>query len=410
MAYRAFITPRSIYYGPGALQSLTLVSGQRALIVTDPGVRAQGLVEKVEQVLGANNIKSAVYDKVEPDPSRETVTAVATLALEFKPDLFIGLGGGSSIDAGKSAWVLYENPDMMKLSFLDFLREVPRRELRKKAGYVAISTTSGTGSEVTAAAVVTDRSVTPPFKAGFGSRHLVPDVAIADSELAASMPPIVTANSGYDALVHAVECYVLTQPSDLIDSYAVWSANTVTEWLPKAYSHGGDMQARDKMHLAALQAGLAFSNGRLGLVHGLAHQIGGTFGIPHGCANAMMLCQCFAFWYPTHRSRLSSLASLLGVSGKDDLTRVNNMLIDFDNLKKKVGIPLAVKDYKLDKKRFDEMLNPISDDYMAQQARSPFVSRLSPEERRNAGIPVSVDEVKELFLHAWNGTRPELLP
>ena len=408
MAYRAFVTPRQIYYGPGALQSLSQVGGQRALIVTDAGVRAQGIVEKVQQVLAPLNVQTAVFDKVEPDPSRETVAAVFALAQEFKPDLFIGLGGGSSIDAGKSGWVMYENPDMAKLPFLDFLREVPRRELRKKARYVAISTTSGTGSEVTSAAVVTDRSVSPPFKAGFGSRHLVPDVAIADPELAASMPPAVTANSGYDALVHATECYVLTAPSDLVDSLAIWSARTIMEWLPRAFTHGDDMQARDKMHLAALQAGIAFSNGRLGIVHGLAHQIGATFGVPHGRANAFMLCQCFAFLYPTHKARLVSLANLLGVSGRDDRARVNNLLIDFDSLKKKVGIPLAMKQSGVDKKRLDEMLEPISADYMAQLARSPVVSRQSAEERRQAGVPTSVEEVKELFLHAWNGTRPEL--
>jgi alcohol dehydrogenase class IV len=291
---------------------------------------------------------------------------------------------------------------------MEFLREASRRELRKKARYVAISTTSGTGSEVTSAAVVTDRSVNPPYKAGFGSRHLVPDVAIADPELAASMPPVVTANSGYDALVHATECYALVQPSDMVDSLAIWSARTVLEWLPKAYSQGNDMQARDKMHLAALQAGLAFSNGRLGMVHGMAHVIGATFGIPHGRANAFMLCQCFAFLYPAYKTRLNSLAGLLGASGRDDHSLVSNLLADLDNLKKKVGIPLAIKDSGLDKKRWDEMLEPISVDYFNQVNRSPVNSRMSIEERRKAGVPATVDEVRALFLHAWNGTRAEL--
>ena len=408
MAYRTFITPRNIYYGPGALQSLTTVGAKRALIVTDPGVRAQGLVAKVEQICAAGNIQTAVFDQVEPDPSKETSWAVFAMAQEFQPDLIIGLGGGSSIDAGKTAWVLYEHPDMANLGFMEFLREVGRRELRKKARYVAISTTSGTGSEVTSAAVVTDRSVTPPYKAGFGSRHLVPDVAIADPELAATMPPAVTANSGYDALVHATECYVLVQPSDMVDSLAIWSARTIFEWLPRAYNQGDDMQARDKMHLAALQAGIAFSNGRLGIVHGMAHVIGATFGIPHGRANAFMLCQCFAFLYPAYKTRLKSLAGFLGVSGGDDVTIVNNLLDELDNLKKKVGIPLAIKDSGLDEKRFNEMLEPISADYFNQVNRSPVTSRMTVEERQKAGIPASVDEVRGLFLHAWNGTRPEI--
>ncbi len=409
MAFRTFITPRTIYYGPGALQSLTSIGGQRALIVTDPGVRAQGLVAKVEQICASGNIKTAVFDKVEPDPSKETSWAVFALAEEFKPDLIIGLGGGSSIDAGKTGWALYEHPDLAKLAFMDFLREVGRRELRKKARFVAISTTSGTGSEVTSAAVVTDRSVNPPYKAGFGSRHLVPDVAIADPELAASMPPAVTANSGYDALVHATECYALSQPSDMVDSLAIWSARTIFDWLPKAYSQGNDMQARDKMHLAALQAGIAFSNGRLGIVHGMAHVIGATFGIPHGRANAFMLCPCFAFLYPAYKARLISLAGLLGISGTDEYATVNNLLTRLDDLKKKVGIQLAIKDSGLDKKRFDEMLEPISVDYFNQVNRSPINSRMSVEERRKAGVPASLDDVRGLFLHAWNGTRPELI-
>ncbi len=408
MAFRTFITPRTIYYGPGVLQSLTSIGGQRALIVTDPGVRAQGLVAKVEQICASGNIKTAVFDKVEPDPSKETSWAVFALAEEFKPDLIIGLGGGSSIDAGKTGWVLYEHPDLAKLAFMDFLREVGRRELRKKARYVAISTTSGTGSEVTSAAVVTDRSVNPPYKAGFGSRHLVPDVAIADPELAASMPPAVTANSGYDALVHATECYALSQPSDMVDALAIWSARTIFDWLPKAYTQGNDMQARDKMHLAALQAGIAFSNGRLGIVHGMAHVIGATFGIPHGRANAFMLCPCFAFLYPAYKARLISLAGLLGISGTDEHATVNNLLARLDDLKNKVGIQLAIKDSGLDKKRFDEMLEPISVDYFNQVNRSPINSRMSVEERRKAGVPASLDDVRGLFLHAWNGTRAEI--
>ena len=408
MAFRTFITPRTIYYGPGALQSLTGIGGQRALIVTDPGVRAQGLVAKVEQICASGNIKTAVFDKVEPDPSKETSWAVFALAEEFKPDLIIGLGGGSSIDAGKTGWVLYEHPDLAKLAFMDFLREVGRRELRKKARFVAISTTSGTGSEVTSAAVVTDRSVNPPYKAGFGSRHLVPDVAIADPELAASMPPTVTANSGYDALVHATECYALSQPSDMVDALAIWSARTIFDWLPKAYTQGNDMQARDKMHLAALQAGIAFSNGRLGIVHGMAHVIGATFGIPHGRANAFMLCPCFAFLYPAYKARLISLAGLLGISGTDENAMINNLLARLDDLKKKVGIQLAIKDSGLDKKRFEEMLELISVDYFNQVNRSPINSRMSVEERRKAGVPASLDDVRGLFLHAWNGTRAEI--
>ncbi len=407
--YRTFTTPRNIYYGPGALESLSTVPGQRALIVTDSVVRGLGLVERVEKILHANNIETAVFDKVEPDPSKETVWSAFHVAQDFKPDLFIGLGGGSSIDTGKAAWVLYEHPDLAERPFLEFIGEVARRELRKKARYVAIATTSGTASEVTSAAVVTDHDMKPPFKAGFGSRQLVPDVAIADPELAASMPPAVTANTGFDALIHAIECYVLTRPSDMVDSLALWAANTIWEWLPEAVTNGTNMEARDKMHLASLQAGMAFSNGRLGLVHGLAHQLGAVFHTPHGRANAFMLCPVFAFLYPTHKARLSSLATSLGIAGQDDQAKIANLLTGLDKLKEKVDIPLAIKDSGLAESEWQEQLELISNDYMNQFARSPAAARLTPEYRRAMGIPVSTDEVKELFVHAWNGTRAELM-
>jgi acetaldehyde dehydrogenase/alcohol dehydrogenase len=378
------------------------------MIVTDPGVRALGLVEKVEKTLQSGNIATTIFDNVEPDPSKETAWAAFALAQEFKPDIIIGLGGGSPIDTGKTAWVLYENPDLAERPFLEFLREARSRELRKKARYVAIATTSGTGSEVTSAAVITDRSVDPPNKAGYGSLHLVPDIAIADPELASSMPPAVTANTGYDALVHATECYVLTPPSDMVDPLAIWSARTILEWLPKAVENGSNMESRDKMHLAALQAGIAFSNGRLGMVHGIAHLIGATHHIPHGRANAFMLCPVFAFLYTGYKARLSALASSIGIDGKDDRTKVTDLLKLLDDLKKKIDIPLAIKDSGLEESEWQAHLGPIAESYMATFRRIPNLSELSPEVRRAQGIPASAKEVEEILMHAWNGTRGEL--
>ena len=408
MAYRTFVVPRNIYYGVGALDSLATIQGSRAMIVSDPGIRDVGLIERVEQILQTNKITTAVFDRVEPDPSKETVWETFRAAEEFKPDLFVGLGGGSAIDTGKMAWVLYEHPSLAERPLNEFLREASRRELRKKAKYVAIATTSGTGSEVTSAAVVTNRSVKPVQKTGFGSRHLVPDVAIADPELAATMPPAVTANTGFDALVHATECYVLARPSDMVDSIAVWSANTIRKWLPRAVRNGNNMEARDKMHMASLQAGIAFSNGRLGLVHGLAHHIGAVFGIPHGRANAFMLCPVFAFLYSSHKERLSNLAKSLGIKGKDDPTRVANLLDGLDKLKGKVGIPLAIKGSVPDENQFIEQADLFANFYIEQLAQSPNADRLTPEYRRKNGIPQSTDDINELFMHAWNGTRVEL--
>jgi alcohol dehydrogenase class IV len=407
MPPRAFYVPQQIFYGIGALENLTTISGQRAFIVTDPGVRALGLAERVEKLLQKNNIQTMVFDKVEPDPSKDLVWSIFALVEDFKPDIIIGLGGGSSIDAGKVTWVLYEHPDLAKLPFTAFLAQASTRPLHKKAKFIAISTTSGTGSEATRVAVVTDRSVNPPNKTGFGSWQLLPDIAIADPEVTASMPPNVTANTGFDALVHAIECYVLIPPSDLIDAYSIWSSKTIFEWLPKAVANGKDMQAREKMQMASLLAGIAFSNGRLGMVHGLAHELGATLFVPHGLANAYMLCPVFAFFYPGNKARFSTLTAHLGIEGKNDAEKVSNLLKALDDLKRKVGIPLAIKNSSMDEKLFMEKIPLISEDFMKQLARSPAAS-LPVEQRHAMGVPTSADEIKGIFMDAWNGTRKEI--
>ncbi|MDD5082826.1 MAG: iron-containing alcohol dehydrogenase [Dehalococcoidales bacterium] len=405
MAYRSFIVPRNIFYGPGALQSLTTIPMKRALIVTDTGVCALGMVDRVKQMLQDCKVEVSVFDRVEADPSRDTACRILSLAQDFQPDTFIGLGGGSPIDAGKAGWVFYEHPDLASGSLFDIQRELPNRVLRRKARYIGIPTTSGTGSEVTGAMVITDRAEKPPLKIGAISPHLRPDAAIADPELAASMPPAVTANTGFDALVHAVECYVLMPPIVLIDSLAIGAARMIWEWLPRAVANGRDMLARDNMHLAALQAGMAFANGRLGVVHNLSHELSAILGIAHGRANALMLCPSFAFLYPTHRARLSSLAESLGFSGRSDRTRVTNLLAGLDELKQRVEIPLAMK-AGLAEATFTAQLGSLVDSYDIYMSHRP--QPLSFEEKRAQGWPVSADEVKELFLHAWNGTRAEI--
>jgi alcohol dehydrogenase len=402
MAYNIFLAPREIFYGLGALQSLSEVKGKRVMIVTDAIVRNLGLVERMEQILPGR--ERAVYDQVEPDPSRDTVGKIFFQAQEFKPDLFVGMGGGSSLDAGKAAWLLYENPELAELSVTEVMQKAPGVHLRKKARYVAVPTTSGTGSEVTKTAVVTDRSIKPPFKAPWSTPQLVPDVAIVDPELTSSMPPEVTANTGFDALVHAIECYVLTAPSDMVDALALYAAKTICQWLPQAMADGSNLEARQKMHLASLQAGLAFTNGRLGLVHGLAHMIGGEFGIPHGRANAYMLCPVFAFWFPTYHARLASLATALGVSGSDEVAKTNNLLAFLDALKQQVGIPLSIKNAGLTEDRFFARVDPLITSFMA------WISAMVPAEaRRSLGMPVEAGEVEELFKQAWNGARGDLV-
>jgi alcohol dehydrogenase len=406
MAYRTFIVPRHIYSGPGALESLSTVSGQRAFIVTDAIIRKLGIVARVEKILHANDIETQVFDEVEAEPSKETTWKVFAQMRNFSPDLIVGLGGGSPMDVGKVAWVIYENPDLADLPFAEFEREFRTRPLRAKARYVAITTSAGTGSEVTPNAVIIDRDVDPPYKAGLNSQQIVPDMGIVDPELTVSMPPEVTANTGFDALIHAIECYVLIEPSDIVDSLALWSARTIWEWLPRAVENGQDLEARDKMHNASLQAGIAFGNGRLGAVHVPAHDIGAKFHIPHGRANAFMLCPVFAWLYPDRKKRFGNLASFLGFTGRGNRGKTENLLAGLDQLKQTVGIPLAIKDAGLDRDYFHAELDPIVEAYMKRIGNN--IARLPVKVGRNIGLPTRAEVTKELYIHAWNGTRAEL--
>jgi alcohol dehydrogenase len=398
MPYRSFIVPRNIYYGSGSIEALKRLKGKRALIVTGLHISSIGIVGQVKNLI-AGKAEVEVFDKVEADPSSSTIRSIFSLAQEFKPDLFIGLGGGSPIDAGKAAWALYENPDLADLSVKDIQRELPRRELRKKASYIAIPTTSGTGSEVTRFTMVTDDADQPHSKISWFSTHLVPDTAIIDPELTITMSPEVTANTGFDALVHAVECYVFTEPSEIVDSLAVRAARQILEWLPIAVADGRNKEARDKMQMSALEAGMAFSNGTLWLVHIIAHELGSILELPHGLTCALMLTQSFAFLYNSHRARLVSLAASLGIIGRDDKTAVNNFLDSLDNLKRKIGIPSAIKAVGLEESVFFIKIESVIERCVEQinrYAASPGLFTLTD------------DKVRDLYRHAWNGTRPEL--
>jgi alcohol dehydrogenase len=401
MAVNIFSSPREIYYGPGALNSMANVLGKRNLVVTDSGLRAQGLVDRVEEIIKGRGADLTVFDQVEPDPSRETIGKILEQAREFQPDLLIGLGGGSSIDAGKAAWVLYENPDFVNLPVIEVAQKMLQCILREKARYLAIPTTSGTGSEVTKTAVVTDLTRTPPFKSAWNAPQLVPDTAILDPELTVTMPPQVTANTGFDALSHAVECYVLTKPSELVDALALWAARTIWEWLPKAVADGKDLQARDRLHTASLQAGLAFSNGTLGLVHILAHMIGAEFHIPHGRAIALVLCPVFSYFYNTRRERLVGLSEALGLPGSDDKAKVGALLDHINQLKQRIGIPLSIKDSDL-KEGFLSRLDALVEGFKTRMAVLPAMMRPL------LGIPDPPEEVRGLLMQAWEGIAADL--
>ena len=415
MEYRTFVIPRHIHYGAGALNRLSTVTCQRALITTDRVIRELGIVERVESILRTNGAETRIFDQIEAEPSKETAWKAFHLAQEFGPDLFVGLGGGSCMDVGKVAWVLYEHPDLASWPVADLAGAVGSRELRTKARYVAIPTTSGSASEVSGAAIFIDWEVHPPLKTGVFSEQLVPDVAILDPELTLTMPPTVTADCGYDALIHAVEGYVtsIDHPSEMRDTFALRAANTIFEWLPRAVADGRDLQAREKIHLASLQAGMAMQGGTLATttaatgpgeqsgprwppapIHVPSHAMGAAFRIPHGRANAFLLCPVFAFLYPTHKARLCSLATSLGIAGEDDRTQISNLLDALDQLKQKVGIPLSIRDSGVDETRWLEQVDLLATDTCSRSGA--------------ADVGLSVNELKEIYMHAWNGTRAEL--
>jgi len=388
-----FIIPREVNYGWGVLDALKYVEAARALIITDRGIEKLGHVAKVRSILKEKQIEVRVFNEVEADPSRKTVIKVFTLAQEFQPDLFIGLGGGSPIDAGKVAWALYEHPDLATMAWSDALKAVRRRMLRQKARYIAIPCTSGTGSDSTCVAMITDEEVQPPAKTMMISAQMVPDVTMVDAELASTMPSSITADTGFDALSHVIEGYLLTPPSDIIDVLAVGAAQAVFSWLPKAVANGKDVTAREKMHIAATMGGMVISNGRLGLLHDCAHQIGPAFQITHGRAVALMFCPALAYLFPSVSARFGELARRLGLEPANDRDAAEKLIAEVEHLKKQVGMPSSIKETGLDEKGFMAKL-----DMLAQNTLGGRVGPSGP----------TLEDIKDLYLKAWEGAKVQL--
>jgi alcohol dehydrogenase class IV len=278
-----FFNSPEIVFGEEALGYLERLEGKRAFIVTDPVVSKLGHAGRVKAALEAAGFEVAIFDRVEPDPSLETVRAGAAAMTEFQPDWIVGLGGGSSLDAAKGMWVLYERPDIDP----EGINPIEVLHLRRKARLVAIPTTSGTGSEATWAIVLTN--VAERRKIGLGSREAMPDMAILDPSFVMSLPPRVTADTGMDALTHAVEGYSCQWHNDISDGLCLKAAQMVFEYLPRAYKNGNDAEARLKMHVAAGIAGLGFGNAMASLAHGMGHSLGGVFHVPHGRGVSLFL-------------------------------------------------------------------------------------------------------------------------
>ncbi len=307
-----FFNSPEIAFGENALSYLAQLHGQRAYIITDQCMQQLGFVDLVKEQLAEAGMDMRVFAQVEPEPSLETVRAGANRLEEFQPDWVVGLGGGSAIDAAKAMWALYERPELAP----DGINPIEELGLGKKAHLIAISTTSGTGSEVTWYTVLTDRS--EKRKLGLASREMRAKIAIVDPVFAMKMPPRLTADTGLDALTHAIEGYSSTYHNDFADGMCLKGAELVFKFLPIAYKDGSNAEAREKMHNAAALAGLGFGNSMAALAHAMGHSLGAAFHTPHGRAVSLFLPYTMDFAANFGTYRYADIAHFIGMDFKDE--------------------------------------------------------------------------------------------
>ena len=349
MSLGSFRIPKDIVFGEGALNYLSSLEGKKASLVTGGNsMKKFGFLEKAKEELEKANMAVEIFDGVEENPSIETVKNGAKAMIDFGPDWIVAIGGGSTMDAAKIMWAFYEYPE---LKFEDIIEPGSLPKLRNKARLVAIPSTSGTASEITAFSVITDTE--NHIKYPLVSTEMIPDVAILDPAIPAKMPKHITANTGMDVLAHAVEAYVSTAASPYTDALAIKSIKLVLSDLVEAYNDGDNMEARNNMHNASALAGMAFTNASLGLIHSLAHKIGGEFGVTHGLTNAILLPYIIQF----NRKATDKVDELEKELGIEDLPEF------IKELNKKLNIPLNFKDVEevdISEEKFNEVLERMS--------------------------------------------------
>jgi len=404
-----FKIPEKIYFEYGSTKYLEdMPNISRAFIVTDPFMMKLGYVDKVLYYLRKRQqyVHSEIFYDVEPDPSVDTIMKGCDLMNKFKPDVIIALGGGSAIDAAKGMWLFYEYPELdfnaLKLKFMDIRKRVFRfPKLGSKAKMVAIPTTSGTGSEVTSFAVITDKRKN--IKYPLADYELTPDIAIIDPDFTLSVPPSVTADTGMDVLTHAIEAYVSIMASDFTDGLAIKAIQLVFEYLPKAYKNGDDRIAREKMHNASCIAGMAFTNAFLGINHSLAHKLGGEFHIPHGRANAILLPYVIEYnaqkpnkfaSFPKYETfiadkKYAEIARALGLPASNTKEGVDSLIKAVRNLMKELNMPLTIADCKINKKEFMAKVPELADRAFEDQCTTA-----------NPKLPL-VKELEEIYIKAY---------
>ena len=344
-----FTLPRDLYHGKGALENLKTLKGKKAIICVGGGsMKRGGFLQRAQAYLEEAGMEVKIFEGIESDPSVETVMKGAEVMQEFGPDWIVAIGGGSPIDAAKAMWIKYEYPEC---TFEDMCKVFGIPELRKKAHFCAISSTSGTATEVTAFSIITDYS--KGIKYPIADFEITPDIAIVDPELAETMPKKLVAHTGMDAITHAIEAYVSTANSAYADSLAIHAIELIQANLVKSYNE--DMEARDIMHDAQCLAGMAFSNALLGIVHSMAHKTGAVFAdqgahIIHGAANAMYLPKVIAFNAKdeTAKKRYGVIADYMHLGGSNDDEKVQLLIKYLRKMNDDLNIPHCIKNYGAD--------------------------------------------------------------
>ena len=410
-----FRAPEKVYIKKGCLpvaldELKTVRNAKKAFIVTDTFLYQNGYTKPITDKLDEMGIQHTTFFNVQPDPTLANATDGAAQMASFQPDTIIALGGGSAMDAAKIMWVLYEHPEAdfmdMAMRFIDIRKRVYSfPKMGEKAYFIAIPTSAGTGSEVTPFAVITDEKT--GVKYPLADYELLPNMAIVDTDFHMSAPKGLTAASGIDAVTHALEAYVAMLATDYTDGLALRALKVIFEYLPRAYENGQvDIEAREKMANAATMAGMAFANAFLGICHSMAHKLGAFHHLPHGVANALMIEEVIRFNsceapvkmgtfsqydHPHTLARYAEVADYLGLGGKNDAEKVENLIKAINELKAKVGIKETIKDYGIDEKDFLDRL-----DDMVEQAFDDQCTGANPR------YPL-MSEIKEMYLNAYYG-------
>lgn len=382
-----FTLPRDLYHGEGALEELKNLKGKKAFVVVGGGsMKKFGFLKQVEDYLKEAGMEIELFEGVEPDPSVETVMKGAEAMRNFEPDWIVAMGGGSPIDAAKAMWIFYEYPDF---TFEQAVIPFGLPELRQKAKFVAIPSTSGTATEVTAFSVITDYKA--KIKYPLADFNITPDIAIIDPALAQTMPPKLVAHTGMDALTHAIEAYTASFRSNFSDPLAIKAIEMVKENLLKSFE--GDEEARNLMHEAQCLAGMAFSNALLGIVHSMAHKVGAVFHIPHGCANAIFLPYVIQYNRTKCEDRYSDIARALKLDGNTDTELTDSLIKMINEMNNKLSIPHSMKEYGIEEAEFNSYLT-----FIAHNAVLDACTGSSPRE---------IDDVtmEKLFKCTYYGTK-----